>query len=124
MRFADAWNNHDVDAVMDFFDDDCTYLASFGPERDGTTYRGRDAVRAGVKAYLANFPDGRYSELDSFVVGDRGASEWTFRGTSRQTGEQVEVRGCDLFEFANGKIRMKNAFRKERTDSLKPTTEG
>jgi hypothetical protein len=122
-QFTRAWNEHDVDAIMEFFDDECTYLASFGPEKDGTTYRGRDAVRAGVIAYLANFPDGEYSELDSFVVGDRAASQWTFRGTSQETGERVEVRGCDLFQFVNGKIKVKDAFRKERRDPLKATSE-
>jgi hypothetical protein len=121
-QFTRAWNDHDVDRIMEFFDDECSYLASFGPAKDGTTYRGRDAVRAGVIAYLANFPDGEYSELDSFVVGDRGASQWTFRGTSQETGERVEVRGCDLFQFANGKIKVKDAFRKERRDSLMPRT--
>jgi steroid delta-isomerase-like uncharacterized protein len=123
-RFIGAWNAHDVDAIMELFDDDCTYLASFGPQKDGTTYRGRDAVRAGVSAYLASFPDGRYTDVESFVAGDRGASQWTFSGTSKETGERVEVRGCDVFEFANGKIKMKDAFRKERRDPLKSTSEG
>jgi steroid delta-isomerase-like uncharacterized protein len=123
-RFTRAWNDHDVDAIMEFFDDDCAYLASFGPEKDGTTYRGRDAVRAGVNAYLSSFPDGQYSDVESFVAGDRGASQWTFSGTSKETGERVEVRGCDVFEFANGKIKMKDAFRKERRDPLKRTSEG
>jgi taurine dehydrogenase small subunit len=123
-RFTGAWNDHDVDAVMELFDDDCSYLASFGPEKDGTAYRGRDEVRAGVVAYLANFPDGRYSDVQSFVSGSRGACQWTFAGTSQQTGERVEVRGCDLFEFANGKIRTKDAFRKERRDPLARPDQG
>jgi hypothetical protein len=123
-RFTEAWNDHDVDAIMEFFDDDCAYLASFGPEKDGTAYRGRDAVRAGVSAYLANFPDGRYSDVESFVLGDRGASQWTFSGTSQETGEYVEVRGCDLFEFANGTIKTKDAFRKERRDPPRTPREG
>jgi len=37
------------------------------------------------------------------------ASEWTIRGT-QSTGESVEVRGCDLFEFTDGKISRKDSF--------------
>jgi ketosteroid isomerase-like protein len=36
-------------------------------------------------------------------------SEWTIRGT-QVTGERIEVRGCDLFEIADGKITRKDSF--------------
>jgi len=36
-------------------------------------------------------------------------SEWTIRGT-RATGEPIGARGCDLFEFTDGKIRRKDSF--------------
>jgi ketosteroid isomerase-like protein len=38
-----------------------------------------------------------------------GRSEWTLRGT-RRTGETIEVRGCDLLEFVDGKISRKDSF--------------
>jgi hypothetical protein len=41
-------------------------------------------------------------------------SEWTFTG-SRVDGSRVEVTGCDLFTFKNGKIAVKNSYRKNRT---------
>ena len=51
--------------------------------------------------------------LDAFnahwTCGDRGVSEWTIRG-SQSTGEPIEVRGCDLFEFTDGKISRKDSF--------------
>jgi ketosteroid isomerase-like protein len=43
------------------------------------------------------------------TCGNRGVSEWTIRGTQR-TGEHIEVRGCDLFEFTDGKISRKDAY--------------
>jgi hypothetical protein len=43
------------------------------------------------------------------VCGDRGVSEWTIRGT-QASGERIEVRGCDLFEFSGGRIRRKDSF--------------
>jgi ketosteroid isomerase-like protein len=33
----------------------------------------------------------------------------TLRGT-RRTGEPIEVRGCDLLEFVDGKITRKDSF--------------
>ena len=48
-----------------------------------------------------------------FVVGDRGVSEWTFTGT-RADGSHVEVHGCDIFTFRDGRIALKNSYRKNR----------
>jgi hypothetical protein len=107
-RFMDAWNAHDVDAIVSFFADDCTFHASVGPALMGTTYTGRDEVRRGVAAFFERYPDGRFEDASGFVAGDRGASEWTFK-----SGETA-VRGCDLFEFEGDLIRVKNAFRKNR----------
>jgi ketosteroid isomerase-like protein len=41
-------------------------------------------------------------------------SEWTFTGT-RRDGTRVEVTGCDLFTFRDGRIAIKNSYRKNRT---------
>ena len=45
--FADAWNRHDLDALMSFMTDDCVFDSSAGPDIWGTRYVGRDAVRHG-----------------------------------------------------------------------------
>ena len=34
--FADAWNRHDVDALMSFMTEDCVFEASAGPDVCGT----------------------------------------------------------------------------------------
>jgi ketosteroid isomerase-like protein len=47
------------------------------------------------------------------VQGDRGFSEWTFTGTARD-GTRVEVHGCDLFMFRDGRIAVKDSYRKNR----------
>lgn len=111
--FADAWNRHDVDALMSFMADDCVFEASAGPEVCGTRYAGREAVRAAFEDVWATFPDAHWGGARHFVCGDRGVSEWTFTGT-RADGTRVEVRGCDLFTFRNGKIALKNSYRKNR----------
>lgn len=111
--FADAWNRHDVDALMSFMSDDCVFEASAGPEVSGTRYVGREAVRAGYAEVFASFPDARWGDARHFVQGTRGVSEWTFTGT-RIDGSRVEVNGCDLFTFHDGKIAVKNSYRKNR----------
>src|SRR4029434_2575933 len=117
--FADAWNRHDVDALMAFVTDDCVLEASAGPDVCGTRYVGRQAVRAGFAEVWATFPDAHWGGARHFVVGERGVSEWTFTGT-RAGGTRVEVHGCDLFTFRNGKIALKNSYRKNRPPASKP----
>lgn len=111
--FADAWNRHDVDALMSFMTADCVFEASAGPEACGTRYVGREAVRAGYAEVFVTFPDAHWGNARHFVQGDRGVSEWTFTGT-RKDGTRVEVNGCDLFTFRDGKIARKNSYRKNR----------
>jgi ketosteroid isomerase-like protein len=48
------------------------------------------------------------------VCGGRGFSKWVFRGSDRK-GNSVEVRGVDVFTFRDGKISLKNTFRKTRS---------
>ena len=63
--FADAWNRHDVDAILSAMTSDCVFQPSAGPDVDGRCF--------------------------------------------------VEVRGCDVFTFREGKIAVKNSYRKHRT---------
>ena len=111
--FADAWNHHDVDALMTFMTKDCVFEASAGPDVCGTRYAGREAVRDGFAEVWTTFPDAHWGNARHFVCGERGVSEWTFTGT-RADGTRVEVHGCDLFTFRDGKIVLKNSYRKNR----------
>ncbi len=112
--FADAWNRHDVDALMSFMTNDCVFEASAGPEVCGIRYEGRDSVQKGFAEVFATFPDAHWAGARHFISGSRGVSEWTFTGT-RADGTRVEVKGCDLFTFRDGKIALKNSYRKNRT---------
>jgi steroid delta-isomerase-like uncharacterized protein len=103
--FLDAFNAHDVDAIMSCFTDDCV----FDTPR-GVRMVGREQVRAGIQARFDGIPDIHYGDDRHFACGDRGVSEWTIRGT-QVTGEPIEVRGCDLFELTgDGRIRRKDSF--------------
>ena len=111
--FADAWNRHDVDAIMSFMTEDCVFDASSGPQICGERSEGREAVRSAFAQVWAAFPDAHWGNARHFVCGDRGVSEWIFTGT-RLDGTRVEVHGCDLFTIREGKISVKNSYRKNR----------
>lgn len=110
-RFTAAWNARDVDALMACMTPDGTYAASSGGWPDGATHEGAAAVRQAYADLLAGFVEARWENATHFVRGDRGVSEWTFRG-AKPDGERIVVRGCDLFTFRHGLIARKDSFRK------------
>jgi ketosteroid isomerase-like protein len=112
-QFAEAWNRHDLDALMSFMAEDCSFHAAAGPDLRGRSFVGREAVRAGFALAWQTFPDAAWVDADYFVCGDRGVSECTFMGT-KADGTRIEARMVDVFTFRDGKIAVKNAFRKDR----------
>lgn len=109
--FADAWNRHDIDDLMSFMTDDCTFCANGGSETYGTTFKGRAEVRRGYMEAWNVYPDAQWNNARHMISGDRAFSEWVFTGTDR-SGRRVEVAGCDLFVLRGDKIVVKNSFRK------------
>lgn len=116
-RFFEACNAHDIDGIAGFFTTDGLYLASIGPDDDGTSYRGLDGVRRGFRAFFDTYPDGHYTDIEVAVDGDRGYAKWTFTGTPA-SGPKMSYRGVDLFEFVGDRIQVKDAFRKERSSPI------
>jgi steroid delta-isomerase-like uncharacterized protein len=111
--FADAFNAHDTKAIMAHMTDDCVFEASAGPDVNGERFMGQEQVKKAFENVFATFPDARWVNPRHFISGDRGFSEWIFTGT-KTDGTKVEVTGCDLFTFKNGKIAIKNSYRKNR----------
>lgn len=107
--FLEAFNRHDLDAIMGYFADDCVFYMPRGAGPRGDRYQGKEEVRAGLATRFAGIPDVHYGDDRHWACGDFGVSEWTLTGT-RVTGEKVEVRGCDLLEFRDGRITRKDSF--------------
>lgn len=112
--FAQAWNRHDIDALMGFMAEGCVFHTWAGPDASGTRHVGRDAVRAAYQKAWTDFPDAQWTRARHVVTGARGLSEWTFVGTRASDGQRVEVDGCDLFTFQGDRIRVKDSWRKSR----------
>ena len=112
-RFVDAWNRHDLDALMSMMSEDGVFESSAGPEVCGRRSEGKEAVRAAFASVFEAFPDAHWAGARHVIAGDRAVSEWTFTGTQKD-GKRVEVNGCDLITFRDGRIAIKNSFRKNR----------
>lgn len=111
--FAAAFNRHDTDALMSMMTEDCRFDTSAGDEVWGTRYEGQPGVREGFEAVFAAFPDAQWNDDTHFLTGDRGVTEWRFTGTGAD-GKRTEVHGCDIFTFKDGKIHIKDSYRKNR----------
>jgi ketosteroid isomerase-like protein len=107
--FLEAFNRHDLDAIMGYFAEDCVLYMPRGAAPRGDRYAGKEQVRAGLAKRFEGIPDVHYGEDQHWLCGDFGVSEWTLTGTS-VSGKKIEVRGVDLLEFAEGKITRKDSF--------------
>lgn len=111
--FSDAWNNHDIEALMSFMAEDCAFHTVAGDGLLGNTIEGRDAIRQSFELVWKNFPDASWSDPVHFVCGDRAITESTFSATNPD-GSIIQARMVDVFTLTEGKISVKNAFRKTR----------
>ncbi|MEV1130429.1 nuclear transport factor 2 family protein [Agromyces sp. NPDC049794] len=109
--FLKAFNEHDLDAIMGYFADDCVFYMPRGAKPRGDRFVGKEEVRAGLAKRFEGIPDVHYGDDRHWVCADGfGVSEWTLTGTST-AGQSIEVRGVDLLEFDDdGKITRKDSF--------------
>ena len=105
----DAFNAHDLGAIMGFFADDCSLDMPRGPDPWGQRFVGKAAVREGLASRFEGLPDVRYGDERHWVSGNMVVSKWLLTGT-RPDGERVEVRGCDHYEFRDGKVIRKDSY--------------
>jgi ketosteroid isomerase-like protein len=110
-----AFDAHDLDGILRHFAEDAVFEAPRGPDPWGRRVVGKEAVREAFAGRFSGIPDVRYRDEGHFVDGDRGASEWTLSGTTT-SGERIEVRGCDLWTFHDGRVVRKDSYWKIRSD--------
>jgi ketosteroid isomerase-like protein len=105
----DAFNAHDLDAIMEYFAEDCTFDMPRGPEPWGERFVGKEAVRNALASRFKGLPDVHYGDDRHWVSGDLGVSEWLLTGT-KLDGTKVRVRGCDHWEFEDGQVVRKDSY--------------
>ena len=107
--FLEAFNRHDLDAIMDYFAEECVFYMPRGSIPRGDRYQGKAQVRAGLATRFEGLPDVHYGDDTHWVCGEFGVSEWTLTGTTPK-GQKIQVRGVDLLEFETGKITRKDSY--------------
>lgn len=119
--FSDAWNDHNLDSLLTFMssEKDVVFHAVAGPDLQGKSYVGLEDIRIGFSQAFINFPDAKWVDPIHFISSDghHGITESTFIGTKTTPDGtfRIEARMVDVFTFdINGKIKSKNAFRKDR----------
>ena len=111
--FSNAWNSHDIDKLMSFMSEDCVFHTVAGEGVLGNSIEGYEAVRDSFAAVFKNFPDATWSDAVHFVCGDKAITESTYSATNPD-GSVTRARMVDVFTLKDGKIQVKNAFRKSR----------
>ena len=56
----EAFNRHDLDTIMEFFSDDCSFDFPRGPEPWGQRFVGKDQVRKALASRFEGIPDVHY----------------------------------------------------------------
>lgn len=105
----DAFNAHDLSAIMEFFAEDCSLDMPRGPDAWGQRFVGKAAVREALATRFSGLPDVHYSDDRHWVCGDHGVSEWLLTGTT-PAGVTVRVRGCDHWTFRGGQVIRKDSY--------------
>jgi ketosteroid isomerase-like protein len=107
-QFHDAFNRHDVDAVMALMTDDCVFENTYPPP-DGERIEGTAAVRAFWEKLFSESPQAHFAVEELFVVGDRGVLRWRY---SWQHGDDNEghIRGVDIFRVRDGRVAEKLSY--------------
>lgn len=107
-RFQDAWNAHDVDAVMSLMTDDCVFESTWPPP-DGERVVGQRDVRAFWERFFSESPDATIEIEELFASGDRATMRWRYRW--RGDGEPGgHVRGVDVYRLRAGRVAEKLSY--------------
>lgn len=106
-RFNEAFNHHDVDAIMGLMTDDCVF-ENTRPAPNGERLVGQVAVRQAWEELFRRSPQARFEAEELFACGDRCVVRWTYHWA--RDGEAGHVRGVDLFRVRGGRVAEKLSY--------------
>ena len=106
-RFNEAFNRHDVEAVMEAMTADCVF-ENTSPFPDGTRLEGHADVRAYWEKFFQGSPTAKFETEDIFAAGNRCTVRWVYSKT--KDGKPWHIRGVDVFRVRDGKIAEKLSY--------------
>ena len=103
-RYNDAWNAHDVDAIVGF------HAAGmvFQNHTAGDHVEGAD-VGPHIAGIFGRMPDLAFTSRRLYARDGLVVSEWTATATD-SSGRRIEWDGIDVFPFENGLILRKDVY--------------
>jgi steroid delta-isomerase-like uncharacterized protein len=116
-RYNDAWNAHDVDAIVSMHTADSV----FENHVTGDVNVGRDQIGEAIRGIFTVFPDLSFEGRRQYIREDLVVQEWTARGTHKgtmkragievePTGRSVEYRGMDIIPIKDGLVDRKDVY--------------
>ncbi|HEX9467486.1 MAG TPA: nuclear transport factor 2 family protein [Acidimicrobiia bacterium] len=106
-RFNDAFNRHDVDAVMAAMTEDCVFESTSPPV--GERFEGPAAVRKAWEAFFAASPHAHFEGEDVVATGDRCVVRWRYSWREADGSDGV-LRGVDVIKVRDGRVAEKLAY--------------
>jgi steroid delta-isomerase-like uncharacterized protein len=115
-RYNDAWNAHDLDAIMDMHAPDMVFENHTAGERaEG------EAVREHIGGIFETWPDIAFSTRRLYVREGLVVQEWTATAThanemrrgdlvAEPTGKRVTWDGLDVIPFEGGLVKRKDVY--------------
>lgn len=109
-----AFNRNDTDAIMAWFADDARFDTTAGPDADGRSFHGKDAIRAAFNGLFDSVERIEWVPLDVRIVGDKAYCE-LHRKASLPDGQQQDWLAIDVLTFKDGLMVRKSSYSKNRT---------
>jgi ketosteroid isomerase-like protein len=102
LDFNEAFNHHDVGAMMRLMSDDCRF-ENTTPAPDGAVYTGKDAITHFWQDFFHASPQAHIDIEEIFSLGERCAMRWKYSWVDA-TGRAGHVRGVDLYRVRDNLI--------------------
>lgn len=103
-RYTDAWNAHDVDAIVAFHAPGMVFENHTAGERVQGEH-----VAPHIAGIFERNPDLHFTGRRLYARDGLVVSEWTATATNR-AGQRIEWDGVDVFPFENGLILRKDVY--------------
>lgn len=108
LAFNDAFNKHDVPAMMALMTEDCVFENTY-PAPDGTRYEGKAAVTGFWEDFFRQSPGAHIKVEDIFGLGWHCVMRWQYSWVDGE-GQSGHVRGVDVYQIRDGLISEKLSY--------------
>ena len=116
-QYNDAWNNHDVDAILALHTEDSV----FENHTSGGKGTGKAEIRTIIEGVFATFPDLHFDARRLYVREDLVVQEWTATATHTKpmtragktyaaTGKTISWNGMDVIPTRDGLVLRKDVY--------------